>query len=70
MVKLGERYRDTISGFEGVATSRSEYLHGCVRVGLETGKDGELKQEWFDEQRLVRVETGAPVESPARSGAT
>lgn len=53
MVQLGERYRDKITGFEGVATARSEYLYGCVRVGLEGALNGEPKELWFDEQRLT-----------------
>lgn len=38
MVGLGRRYKDSITEFEGVATSRTVYLNGCVRVGLE-GKE-------------------------------
>jgi hypothetical protein len=52
-VKLGENYRDSITGFEGIATWRAEYLHGCVRVGLEAGKDGKVEEFVFDEQRLT-----------------
>lgn len=59
-IVLGERYRDTISGFEGVATARYEFLHGCVRVCLETGKDGEAKEGVFDEQRLVAADGTVP----------
>lgn len=65
---LGKKYRDVISGAEGVATARSEHLHGCVRVQLEWGKDGEAKYEWFDEQRLVDVETERPSLTTARTG--
>lgn len=56
MVKLGETYRDGITGFEGVAVSRTEFLFGCVRVGLEPTELREGKPidlQWFDEQRLV-----------------
>lgn len=53
MVKLGETYRDGITGFEGVATGRFEYLHGCVRINLEGQIDGKPHQEIFDEQRLT-----------------
>lgn len=68
-VILGKSYTDTISGFTGVATSRHVYLYGCVRVGLEAGKDGlEVKVEVFDEQRLVEEESGAPVVTTATSG--
>ncbi len=51
MVKLGDKVKDSITGFEGVAVSRTEYLYGCVRVGVEgSTKPGE--SFWFDEQRL------------------
>ncbi len=64
MVQLGETYKDSISGFEGVAVARVVHLYGCVRVCLE-GPDTEGKNatEYFDEQRLVDdspAETGGP----------
>jgi hypothetical protein len=67
-VLLGDKYRDNISGFEGTATARSEFLFGCVRVCLEGGKDGELKTEWFDEQRLVRLDGSVPVPTATSGG--
>jgi len=55
-VKLGERYRDSITGFEGVATSRTEFVYGCIRVCLEgTGDGGQPAEFVFDEQRLTRT---------------
>lgn len=66
MVELGRVYRDRISEFEGVAVSRTIYLHGCVRVGLEgKAKPGEMI--FFDEQRLVSFTpagSGGPQEAP------
>lgn len=58
-ITLGRKYRDYISGFEGIAVSRSEFLHGCVRVLLEgpVKPDGEAREFFVDEQRLVDVET-------------
>lgn len=29
MVTLGARVKDNITGFEGIATGRAEYLYGC-----------------------------------------
>ena len=58
MVKLGRKYRDTISGFEGTAVAITEWLYGCRRVGLAPHelKDGQLiENQWFDEQQLVEV---------------
>ena len=37
---LGERYRDEITGYEGVAVARMAVLHGCPQVKLETSLDG------------------------------
>jgi len=72
-VQLGQEYHDRISGFIGVATSRTEYLYGCVRVGLESrkaGADGKpLDTQYFDEQRLVTqssARAGGPGNVPPR----
>lgn len=65
-------YRDSFTGYEGIATARSEFIFGCTRVLLERqGKDGgqgEPHAEWFDEQRLVEVTSGEKVETRARTG--
>lgn len=53
--ELGKRYRDPISGFEGVATGRYEFLHGCVRWQLAGQIKGEPKDFVFDEPQLVEV---------------
>lgn len=58
-VQLGTKYKDTISGFEGVATGRYDYHNGCQRVTLSgSDKDGCPKDYTFDVQQLVDVETG------------
>lgn len=68
-VTLGEKYRDSITGFEGVAVARYTYLNGCVRIDLERAdKDGKPESWIFDEQRLVAVTTGWRVRSTARVG--
>lgn len=68
-IKLGSKYRDTISGFVGTATARTEYMHGCVRVLLEAeGYKPDDREQMFDEQRLVEVNTGQRPEPTARAG--
>lgn len=52
-ITLGAMYRDKFTGFEGVASGRSEYVTGNPRVTLE--RKGDAKQETFDEARLVEV---------------
>lgn len=54
-LQLGKKYRDTIHGFEGVATCQQIHLTGCDRVYLEIMKDGEIKGSWFDITQLEGV---------------
>jgi len=69
MLKLGSRVKDTISGFTGILTARTEWLYGCIRVSIEPevlheGKP--IEAQWFDEERVVELE--APIEiTPSES---
>jgi hypothetical protein len=69
MVKLGTKVTDSITGFTGIATSRTEYMFGCVRVAVEPAMvDGKLPEAvHFDEQRLEDKPTaisGGPGDIP------
>ncbi len=58
---LGDEVEDTVSGFTGVVTCRSQYLHGCDRITVQPriDKAGLLPSaQTFDEPRLRRTETG------------
>lgn len=73
-VVLGKKYTDEISGVTGVATSRTEFLFGCVRVFLEpegVKEDGSPKEgTYFDEQRLIEdsvAKAGGPTDLPPPS---
>ena len=66
MFKLGQRLRDRVTGFVGIATSRTDYLNGCTRYCLEPpiGKDGKMpKDGFFDIQQLEFVDDGILVKS-------
>lgn len=68
---LGSKVRDSVTGFEGVATAKHEYLNGCVRYSVEPpiGYDGKLPEaQTFDVQRLVVVEADVAVVSSASVG--
>ena len=68
-VTLGKKYRDTISGFEGTATARTEYLYGCVRVILEAeGTKQDDREQFFDEQRLVALDGRKPKPTATAGG--
>lgn len=82
-IGLGSEVKDTVSGFAGVVISRTEYLNGCIRYGVqpkkttkETGKPAEA--EWFDEGQLAVTKkadvtkdrwdrTGGPQPAPKRA---
>ena len=64
---LGKRYRDTISGFEGIATGVFDYLYGCRRVNLEGSVDGKPVGHIFDAPQLEEVEGQTIAPSPAAS---
>lgn len=55
MIKLGDEVKDRVSGFEGVAVARIEYLNGCVQFEVQP-KINEKKELpdtcYIDEQQL------------------
>ena len=53
-IPLGAAVRDRVTGFEGVAISRGEYLTGCTQYGIAPkSTDGQIKgAEYLDWQRL------------------
>jgi len=69
-VKLGKRYRDKVTGFEGIAVSLHDYLQGCRRVSLERlGSEGDkIITLAFDEPNLEEVDAGVRV--PVGAGRT
>jgi hypothetical protein len=61
MIKLGQKVKDTVTGFTGIATSRIEYLNGCVQYCLKpkVDKDGKMQDGiWFDDAQLVVIGKG------------
>jgi hypothetical protein len=57
-VELGDRVRDQVSGFTGIATSITRWLNGCVRVGIESEKleKGKIGESYtIDATQLVVV---------------
>lgn len=58
-IDLGSRYRDAVTGYTGVATSRTEYLQGCFRIQLERlDENGKPEGFAFDEPNLEFVDVG------------
>lgn len=64
-IELGDLVRDKVTGFEGIATSRTQFLNGCFQIGImKRLKKGEkITEETFegtaiDEQQLERIGNG------------
>jgi len=55
-IKLGEQVKDCITGFTGVVVARTEWLYGCVRLGVQSESlddKGKVRDAiWFDEPQL------------------
>lgn len=63
-VRLGDRVRDVVTGFTGVASGYAVYLNGCVQwmVSPPVGADSTVPDtKWIDEERLKVVKSGAVV---------
>ena len=69
-IKLGNKVRDKVTGYEGVATARVEYLNGCVQfcVKPRVGSDGKMPDhEYIDVQQLEVVSQGETI-TPSKTG--
>ncbi len=60
MIKLGQKVRDKITGFTGIATGHAKYLTGCDQylTQPDCGEDNKKYpgSNWFDEGRLEVIE--------------
>lgn len=71
MLNFGDEVEDIASGFRGIVTSRTEYISGCVRYGVQpkVGKDGNMVvPEAFDENQLRLIKEKKVVNSKGPAG--
>lgn len=58
-VGLGDRAKDPITGFSGIVTSVTTFLHGCIRIGIspeKLDKEGKPQEEkYFDQSQVMLV---------------
>lgn len=69
--KLGDRVRDKITGYEGVVTSITFWLNGCVRLAVQATvlKDGKpVEAEWIDDQQVELAQEGKGEKKKPRGG--
>jgi len=57
MIKIGCKYRDLLTGYEGVAIGVCHYITGCDTALIQPrgAPDKKIEPEWIDEQRLEQV---------------
>lgn len=61
-MRLGDKLKDRITQFQGVATGRVEYITGCTQFLLAPpvkGAGEAVEPRWFDDARLDVVEKDA-----------
>lgn len=71
-MKLGSKVRHVITGFEGIAIAKNEWLNGCKRVCIQPQKlkDGNpIEAIWFDAQEVqILSDKTEFMQEPTRSG--
>ena len=63
MIALGSKVRDTVTGLTGIVVSRTEWLNGCARLGVQPQelKDGKpVDMTVVDEPQLEVVDAEHP----------
>jgi hypothetical protein len=58
-VRLGDKARDPVTGFEGIVTEHNRHLTGCDSVWLtgKVGDDGKRQQIFVHVPQLELIET-------------
>jgi len=62
-IKLGDKVKDKVTGFTGIAISRIEFLNGCTQIQIQPQKlkDGRpIESEYFDIQQIEKIEEPKP----------
>ena len=66
-IELGSKVKDLVTGFEGIVTSRTEYLNGCIQYCIApkiTGKDKGIPDSYsIDVQQLKVIGKGVAKKS-------
>ncbi len=58
MIKLGDKVKDKVTGFTGIATAKCEYLNGCIQFCVMPkmkAKDGKHPDGIFVDQGQLDV---------------
>ncbi len=76
MINLGDKVKDTITGYEGIVVADTIWLNGCLRVIVQSRelKDGvPVERQEFDTAQVELIEANVvtasrrPLSSPKQS---
>lgn len=72
MIVLGDIVKDKITGFEGVVIAKTEWLYGCIRIGIQSrsiSKEGTIPEaQWIDiAQAEIITKNYAKIENPSET---
>ena len=71
-IMLGDRVRDSITGFEGTVTAKCEYLNGCIQFCVKPNKlsaEGKMIDgEFIDEEQLEVISSTEEKQKKAENG--
>jgi len=73
MIELGDKVKDLVSGLEGVATARLEYLNGCVQYSVtpKIKKGATEIPSWnIDAEQLRKIPGKVKTKKKPTGGAT
>lgn len=69
-VTLGQKVKCTVTGFTGIATSRVEYMNGCVQYGItaKVGKDNKIEVVYIDAGQIEIMAKGVSIKKKNTGG--
>jgi hypothetical protein len=73
-IELGDRVKDPITGFSGIAVAITTWLHGCDRIVIQPetlDKDGKVRDnQSFDAPQVVKIKAAVIKGTPQTDRAT
>jgi hypothetical protein len=69
-IKLGSKIRCRVTGLEGIATSRVEYINGCIQYALTPKAEGNKYPDaiYMDEKQIEVIGDGITVPAKRTGG--
>jgi hypothetical protein len=69
-IKLGQKLKCRVTGIEGIATAKCEYLNGCIQIGITPLADTNKYPEthYIDYKQLEVIGDGISIETENTGG--